>query len=211
MPEGRPVQARGPHVLVAWSSVNEGGGVAACSSPASRAEASWRWPPAMGALNSGSWSCELPLVVAVVHRGVAGTACASAVSCNNSCALGREGPGQKVVFRSPVVSRPCGGSPARRAGRSLEARLLGAAVAVVEVGGDADHAVQAGVVCRGHLRGRGAAHAPHGLDGHGRGDVHAGAIRGRREIRVRGRVGGGAAVVDVGGSGRHCECGCHLW
>lgn len=146
-----------------------------------------------------------------MHRGVAGTACVHLLF--------------RVIIRVPWAAnaqakKSCSGlqsflvrvgSPARLAGRSLEARLLGAAVAVVEVGGDADHAVQAGVVCRGHLRGRGAAHAPHGLDGHGRGDVHAGAVRGRGQIRVGGRVGGGAAVVDVGGSGRHCEGGCHLW
>ena len=117
---------------------------------------------------------------------------------------------QVVCSGLQSCSRPCA---LRRAVllAHLKPVFLAQRSAVVEVGGDADHAVQAGVVGRGHLRGRGAPHATHGLDGHGRGDVHAGAVRGRREIRVGGRVGGRAAVVDVGGSGRHVEGGCHLW
>lgn len=77
---------------------------------------------------------------------------------------------------------------------SFEARLLRAAVAVVEVRGDTDHAVQAGVVGRSHLGGGGAAHAADGLDGHGGLDVHAGPVGAGRHVRVGGR---GAAVVGA--------------
>lgn len=90
-----------------------------------------------------------------------------------------------------------------RLGHSFEASLLCAPVAVVETGRDADHAVQAGVVGRGHLGGRGAPHAADDLNGDGRGDVHAGPVGGCcGEVRLGGRGGRRAAVVEVGGARR---------